>query len=184
MLVLQCSLTPWRTYVPQGSSLKPQSAGVVESWHHASLSTTFWDIFLVHFEAFFIFLEQTWFWQAVIWLCGLSGVQQSSTILPSNKVHYRASPEAYGALEKPLHNRNSTTSLESSNKVHLLFDHFSHFRLHLWGSQLFCSIFEDSIDMTKLRAWLWYHVRNHDSPQWYDIIHFEHKLSWLCFEFP
>ena len=21
----------------------------------------------------------------------------------------------------------------------------------------------------------------HDSPQWYDIIHFEHKLSWLYF---
>ena len=21
----------------------------------------------------------------------------------------------------------------------------------------------------------------HDSPQWYDIVHFEHKLSWLCF---
>ena len=20
----------------------------------------------------------------------------------------------------------------------------------------------------------------HDSPQWYDIVHFEHKLSWLC----
>ena len=25
------------------------------------------------------------------------------------------------------------------------------------------------------------HVRNHDSPQWYDIVHFKHKLSWLCF---
>ena len=24
----------------------------------------------------------------------------------------------------------------------------------------------------------------HDSPQWYDIVHFEHKLSWLCFGFP
>ena len=21
----------------------------------------------------------------------------------------------------------------------------------------------------------------HESPQWYDIVHFEHKLSWLCF---
>ena len=25
------------------------------------------------------------------------------------------------------------------------------------------------------------HVRNHDSPQWYDIVYFEHKLSWLYF---
>ena len=24
-------------------------------------------------------------------------------------------------------------------------------------------------------------VRNHDSPQWYDIVHFEHKLLWFCF---
>ena len=24
----------------------------------------------------------------------------------------------------------------------------------------------------------------HDSPQWYDIVHFEHKLSWLCFGLP
>ena len=24
-------------------------------------------------------------------------------------------------------------------------------------------------------------VKNDESPQWYDIIHFEHKLSWLCF---
>ena len=24
----------------------------------------------------------------------------------------------------------------------------------------------------------------HDSPQWYDIVHFEHKLLWLCFGFP
>ena len=23
----------------------------------------------------------------------------------------------------------------------------------------------------------------HDSPQWYDIVHFELKLSWLCFGF-
>ena len=35
--------------------------------------------------------------------------------------------------------------------------------------------------MAKLRVWLWYHVRNHDSPQWYNIVHFENKLSWLCF---
>ena len=26
-------------------------------------------------------------------------------------------------------------------------------------------------------------VRNHDSPQSYDIVYFEHKLSWLCFGF-
>ena len=24
----------------------------------------------------------------------------------------------------------------------------------------------------------------HDSPHWYDIVHFEHKLSWLCFGLP
>ena len=24
----------------------------------------------------------------------------------------------------------------------------------------------------------------HDFPQWYDIVHFEHKLSWLCFWLP
>ena len=24
-------------------------------------------------------------------------------------------------------------------------------------------------------------ARNHDSPQWYDIVHFEQKLSWLFF---
>ena len=24
----------------------------------------------------------------------------------------------------------------------------------------------------------------HDSPQWYDIVHFEHKLSWVCFGLP
>ena len=43
---------------------------------------------------------------------------------------------------------------------------------------------KDYIDMAKLREWLWCHVRNHDSPQWYDIVHFEHKLSWLYFWFP
>ena len=35
---------------------------------------------------------------------------------------YRASPEAYGALEQSPLNRGSTPSLESSNKVHPLFD--------------------------------------------------------------
>ena len=29
------------------------------------------------------------------------------------------------------------------------------------------------------RKWL----RNHGSPQWHDIVHFEYKLSWLCFWF-
>ena len=24
----------------------------------------------------------------------------------------------------------------------------------------------------------------HGSPKWYDIVHFEHKLLWLCFELP
>ena len=27
-------------------------------------------------------------------------------------------------------------------------------------------------------------VRNHERSQWYDIVHFEHKLSWFCFWFP
>ena len=30
--------------------------------------------------------------------------QQCSTILPLNKVHHRAAPEAYGALDQPPHN--------------------------------------------------------------------------------
>ena len=47
-----------------------------------------------------------------------------------------------------------------------------------------CSTFEDFIDMAKLRAGLWYHVMNHNSPHWYDIVHFEHKLLWLCFGLP
>ena len=124
--------------------------------------------------------------------------QQFSTIFPSNKVHHTASPEVYGALEQPPLNRGSTPSLESSNKVHPLltnspksrlesffgaieqsapfFQHLSHFWLHLQGSQLFCSIFEDFINMVKLNAWLWYHVKNHEPSQWYDIVPFEHKL--------
>ena len=24
----------------------------------------------------------------------------------------------------------------------------------------------------------------HNSLQWYDVVHFEHKLSWLCFGLP
>ena len=38
--------------------------------------------------------------------------------------------------------------------------------------------------------WLRFHfssvvpVRNHEPPQWYDIIHFEHKLSCFVFGFP
>ena len=24
----------------------------------------------------------------------------------------------------------------------------------------------------------------YDTPQWYDIVHFEHKLSWHCFGLP
>ena len=53
----------------------------------------------------------------------------------------------------------------------------------LWSSRTkytLCSIHEDSIDMAKLRACLWCHVRNNDSPQWYDIVYFEHKLLWFC----
>ena len=44
------------------------------------------------------------------------------TILPSNKLHHKASPKAYGALEQSPLNRGSTPSLEFKNKVHLLFD--------------------------------------------------------------
>ena len=40
------------------------------------------------------------------------------------------------------------------------------------------------IGMAKFRAWLWYMLDEDDSPQWYDIVHFEHKLSWLCFGLP
>ncbi|XP_022967352.1 GEM-like protein 2, partial [Cucurbita maxima] len=27
-------------------------------------------------------------------------------------------------------------------------------------------------------------IRNYGSSQWYDIVHFEHKLSWVCFGLP
>ena len=47
------------------------------------------------------------------------------TILPLNKVQYRSSPEAYETLEQPPLNRDSTPSLESSNKVHHLFDTYT-----------------------------------------------------------
>ena len=43
-------------------------------------------------------------------------------ILPSNKVHYRETPEAYEAFEQPPLNRGSTPSLEFSKQVHPLFD--------------------------------------------------------------
>ena len=39
--------------------------------------------------------------------------QQSSRILPSNKVHHRAFPGAYGALEQPPLNRDLTPSSEA-----------------------------------------------------------------------
>ena len=109
-------------------------------------------------------------------------LQQSSIILPSNKVHYRASPKAYGAIEQPPLNLDSFSRvLEQSTPF---VRHLSHFWLHLWDSQFICLTFDDSIDMTKLRAWIWYHVRNHRSPRWYDIVHFENELSWLCFGLP
>ena len=47
--------------------------------------------------------------------------QQSSTILPSNKVHHRASLKAYRVLKQTPFNRGSTPSLETSNKIHNLF---------------------------------------------------------------
>ena len=81
------------------------------------------------------------------------------TILPSNKVHYRVSLEAYGTLKQSPLNRGSTLSLESSNKLHPLFDTLE--TLLTTPSRL-SSTFEGSIDMAKLRAWPWYHVRNHD----------------------
>ena len=61
--------------------------------------------------------------------------QQSSTILPSNKVYYRASLEAYGALEQPPLNRDLTLSLEPSNKVFV--QHLSHFWLQFRGPNFF-----------------------------------------------
>ena len=114
--------------------------------------------------------------------CGTPS-QQSSTILPSNKVHHKASPRVYGALKQPPLNRDLTPSLESSNKVHHLFDTLITFDYTL-GSQLLCSTFEEFIDMAKLRVWLWYRVRNHEPPQLYDIVYFEQKLSWLLFFSP
>ena len=53
--------------------------------------------------------------------CGTPS-EQSSTILLSNKVHHRVSPEAYGALEQPPLIRGSTLSLDPSNKLHHLFN--------------------------------------------------------------
>ena len=53
---------------------------------------------------------------------GMTPSQQFSKILPSNKVHHRASPETYGALKQSPLNRGSTPFLRSSNKVHHLFD--------------------------------------------------------------
>ena len=73
-------------------------------------------------------------------------------------------------------------SLEPSNKVHPLFDNWVTFLLHLRGSRLLCSIFEDFIDMVKLKAWLWYHVRNHKPPQWYDVVHFDNRDIFLTYK--
>ena len=39
---------------------------------------------------------------------------------------------------------------------------------------------EQSCVKLRLMLYLWL-LDEHDSPQWYDIVHFEHKLSWLCF---
>ena len=72
------------------------------------------------------------------------------TIFPSSKVLHRAFPKAYGALKRPLLNRGSTPfyrALEQSTPFVL---HLSHLLLHLRGSQHFCSILEDSTDMTML----------------------------------
>ena len=115
------------------------------------------------------------------------------TILPLNKVHYRASSEVYGALEQPplrfmeplnslplIETRFSGVLKQSTPSVW----HLSHFWLDLRISQLLCSTFEDSIDMAKLRVWLKYYVRDHEPPQWYDIVHFEPKLLSFWFWFP
>ena len=52
---------------------------------------------------------------------------------------------------------------------------------------VFCSIFEDLPIYLLARLSLGHRsdtmLDEHDSPQWYDIVHFEHKLSWLCFGF-
>ena len=98
--------------------------------------------------------------------------QQSSTILSSNKVHHRASPEAYVALEQPSLNRDLTHFSETLEQSTSFVRHLNHLWLHVRGSQILYSTIENSINMTKLNAWLWYHVRNHDSLQCYDIVHF------------
>ena len=117
-------------------------------------------------------------------------------ILLSNKVRHRASYEEYGAFEneirelglpygafkQPPFNWGSTSFSRAFEQSTQFIRHLSHFWLHLWAHN-FCSTFEDSIHMVKLGAWLWYYVRNHDSLQWYDIIHLEHKFSWFYFWF-
>ena len=85
-----------------------------------------------------------------------------STILSSNKVHHRASLEAYGVLEQPFPWSKSNSlygALEQSKPSSL------------------------TVDMTELKTWLWYYIRNHNSSQWYDIVHLEHNLSWFFFLF-
>ena len=106
------------------------------------------------------------------------------TILPSNKVHHRAplrpmEPsnilsliEAWLLLWSPRTKYTLCSTLESllttlSRLTTSLFD--------IWGSYW---------HTPKSRAWLSYHNRNKDPPQWYDIEHFKNKFSWFCFLFP
>ena len=67
------------------------------------------------------------------------------TILPSNKIHHKASPEAYGALEQSSLNRGSTSFLELSNKIHPLFDIWVTFgrvkcSVFMWYKSSFCCL--------------------------------------------
>ena len=55
--------------------------------------------------------------------------QLSSTIIPSNKVHHKASPEAYVALKQPPLNRGSTSffgTLEQSTPFVRYLSHFDY----------------------------------------------------------
>ena len=49
--------------------------------------------------------------------------------------------------------------------------------LDSFSFRVLCSTFEDSIDMTKLEHDSDTMLDEHDSPQWYNIVQFEHKLS-------
>ena len=95
-------------------------------------------------------------------------LSESRLLLWSSRTLLRDSLEIYGVLEQSPLIRDSTPFLEPSNKIHALYTLVT-FDYTSWLIIL-CSTFEDSIDIPKFRVWLWYHVKNHASPQWYDIV--------------